>query len=134
MNQKDDEHRINRGEPISITRHHSRMRSTKLKNLAADEEVFRIAAAQGNMHEVQRLLKAKPSIVHSQDENGWQAIHEAARGGHLEVMKYLVQNGADIHRRVGNGYSALKIAQEHLKPDHEAIRYLQNPMASNRDF
>jgi ankyrin repeat protein len=35
-------------------------------------------------------------IIHARDENGWQAIHEAARGGFLEVVKYLVVLGADI--------------------------------------
>jgi len=35
-------------------------------------------------------------IIHARDENGWQAIHEAARGGFLEVVQYLVMLGADI--------------------------------------
>jgi hypothetical protein len=27
-------------------------------------------------------------MIHARDANGWQAIHEATRGGHLEVLLF----------------------------------------------
>eukprot|EP01039_Chlorochromonas_danica_P005604 gene5604-6171_t len=126
MNQRDDEERTLRGEPITITRHHSRMRTNKLKNFAADEEIFRIAAAQGNLREVKRLFDAKPQLLHKQDENGWQAIHEAVRGGHLETIEYLVSKGADLSHRVKNGGAVLWLARESFREDHEVIQYLRD--------
>jgi hypothetical protein len=131
LNLKDDEHRVLQGEPISITRHHSRMRSSKLKTLTADEEAFRIAAAHGNMQDVKRMLDRKISLLHSKDENGWQAIHEAVRGGHLDVVKYLIEQGADVSSKVRAGGSAMWVAKGQLSAGHEVIRFLQSIGAPN---
>ena len=30
-----------------------------------------------------------------------QPLHEAVRAGHLDVVEYLVQHGADVHARTG---------------------------------
>jgi ankyrin repeat protein len=30
-------------------------------------------------------------LLNSKDENDWQAIHEAVRGGHTDIVKYLVK-------------------------------------------
>lgn len=38
----------------------------------------------------------RTDIIHARDENGWQAIHEAARGGYTDIVKYLVELGADV--------------------------------------
>ena len=43
-----------------------------------------------------------PDAINLPDANGWNAIHEASRGGHLEAVKYLVDNGADIGARTGS--------------------------------
>lgn len=128
LNRLDDEERIRRGEPVSINRRHGRLRTNQAappsNRRVTDEEVFRIAAAQGDLAEVRKLLEAKRDILHKQDENGWQAIHEAVRGGHIDVVKYLVQQGADIGHKVKNGGSTLWLAKENFKSDHEMVRYL----------
>lgn len=126
LNINDDEQRALRGEAISITRHHSRMRSSKLKTLSADEDVFRVAAAHGNLSEIKRMLKGKPSLLHAKDENGWQAIHEAVRGGHLDLVKFLVEQGADAASKVRGGGASLWIAKDQLPADHEVVRFLQS--------
>ena len=47
------------------------------------------AAARGDVEQVQRILshKKKNIILHAKDENDWQAIHEAGRGGHIDTVK-----------------------------------------------
>jgi ankyrin repeat protein len=55
-------------------------------------------------------------ILHSRDENGWQAIHEAVRGGHIETVKYLIDMGSDIAARTNNGASLLWWAIKLLGP------------------
>ena len=48
------------------------------------------AAQQGDLEEVTSFLATvddPKSHVQAQDSNGWQPLHEAARGGHTEVAK-----------------------------------------------
>ena len=59
------------------------------------------AAAAGDVTKIRGVHKRAPDAINLPDSNGWNAIHEASRGGHLEAVKYLVNNGADIGARTG---------------------------------
>lgn len=89
-----------------------------------------IAAARGDMHTVKNLLKVvmdggqESDILHARDINNWQAVHEAARGGHLEVLMYLVERGADLSAMTKNGGTPLWWAHKMLREDHPVIKYL----------
>jgi Ankyrin repeats (3 copies) len=92
-----------------------------------------IAAAMGDIHTVRRILKvvvegsgADSDILHARDANNWQAIHEAARGGHLEVLEYLVNMGADLAAKTNKGGTPLWWAKKTLQWGHPVIEYLQN--------
>jgi len=52
--------------------------------------------------------------VHAKDENGWQPLHEGARGGHQDVVELLVKKGANINDRAnfGGGGTPLWYAEE----------------------
>ena len=39
-----------------------------------------------------------------QDTNGWQPIHEAVRGGHTIIVKYLIEFDVDYNARTNNGH------------------------------
>ncbi len=83
------------------------------------------AAATGDLQTIDHLLRNQNSdILHAKDENQWQAIHEAARGGHLETLKFLIDKGADIGAVTSNGGTALWWARRSLDEDHELIKYL----------
>lgn len=43
------------------------------------------------------------SIVHAKDENGWTPLHEASRGGHTDVVRFLHKHGADVNARTSEG-------------------------------
>lgn len=43
------------------------------------------AAGDGRLEVLKKLAEEDPSKLHIPDHNGWYPIHEAARGGHLEV-------------------------------------------------
>ena len=46
------------------------------------------AASRGDFDSVEKLLQNQNTeMLHARDENGWQAIHEAARAGSLEVLQ-----------------------------------------------
>ena len=64
------------------------------------------AAAAGDVEKIRGVHKKAPDAINLPDANGWNAIHEASRGGHLEAVKYLVNNGADVGARTGTYISS----------------------------
>ena len=56
---------------------------------------LRTAARDGDFKKVQELLN-KGADVDAKDENGVTALLEAYGGGHIEIMKLLLENEADI--------------------------------------
>ena len=95
-----------------------------------------IAAAKGDLLAVQRLVSpvvvegstssSESDILHARDANDWQAVHEAARGGHLSVLVYLVSHGADLTAKTKGGGSVLYWARRSLDYDHPVIKYLED--------
>jgi ankyrin repeat protein len=59
------------------------------------------------------------------DHNGWQPIHMAARKGHVDVIDFLLKNGADVDALTNNEYSPLKIALTSLGQDHPVVSFLE---------
>jgi ankyrin repeat protein len=55
-------------------------------------------------------------------------LHEGARAGHIEVVKYLVENGADMNHRTqnGSGGTVLWWAKKELDQDHPVIDLLES--------
>ena len=52
------------------------------------------------------------------DSNGWQPIHEAARGGHLDAVQLLVTH-------FGEGRSVLELVLDTHGHDHPLFGYLE---------
>ncbi|GAX15295.1 hypothetical protein FisN_8Hh408 [Fistulifera solaris] len=89
-------------------------------------ESARHAAAQGLVEELKHHLKEEDVLA--TDENGWAALHEAARAGHLDAVKTLLDHGADVHARTGkqqDGGSVLHWAKRFLGEDHAVVTYLE---------
>eukprot|EP00521_Asterionellopsis_glacialis_P009987 CAMPEP_0195288686 /NCGR_PEP_ID=MMETSP0707-20130614/5256_1 /TAXON_ID=33640 /ORGANISM="Asterionellopsis glacialis, Strain CCMP134" /LENGTH=838 /DNA_ID=CAMNT_0040348585 /DNA_START=932 /DNA_END=3448 /DNA_ORIENTATION=+ len=49
------------------------------------------AAGHNRLHEFQYYLSIQPEMNTVRDKNGWQPIHEAARGGHADMIDYLLR-------------------------------------------
>ncbi|KAL7450256.1 hypothetical protein ACHAWC_002198 [Mediolabrus comicus] len=85
-----------------------------------------------NIGDVETLLhiienpQHRAEMIHEHDNNGWLPIHEAARGGHHEIVKVLVDNGVDINERTdfGEGQSVLNLAYDYHEEDHPFIDFL----------
>jgi hypothetical protein len=85
------------------------------------------AAALGFVENVRKILNGhRTDIINARDENGWQAIHEAARGGHIEIVKYLIDLGADVKATTGNDETPLGLARSTLPKNHPLIAYLES--------
>jgi prolyl 4-hydroxylase len=96
-----------------------------------------VLAAQGDLDGIEHHVRANADIVHVRDANEWQPIHEAARGGHLDVLKYLVDLGSDIGAKTSNGGTSLWWAKKSLPKGHEVILYLESigaPDAEDMDL
>lgn len=57
-------------------------------------------ALEGNVDEVSRILENRPQLVDHKDSNGNTALHIAAKNIDLEMLKLLVNKGADL--RISN--------------------------------
>ena len=59
-------------------------------------------------------------------------LHEAVRHGHLEVVQYLIDNGADINDATGDDSTPLRIAINSFGSDHEISKLLSDMGAEDR--
>lgn len=55
----------------------------------------------------------------------WCPLHEAARAGKVDVIKFLLNEGANADVRVNGGKSALAIAMEEFSEDSEVVQVLR---------
>jgi hypothetical protein len=62
------------------------------------------------------------------DSHGWQPIHEAARGGHLDIVQLLVEHGADINERTnfGEGESVIELVLDTHGHEHPLFGFLES--------
>lgn len=81
---------------------------------AIDRSVFKLAAT-GNAEGVRALAEADGFDVNAMDETGMTALCWASRNGHVEVVRFLVDRGADVERPSCGG----------MRPLHHAANYVQ---------
>lgn len=56
-------------------------------------------AEQGDLKQVKALLQKDPDLIRHTSLTGWTLMHYAALGGQPEVVKYLAEQGGDVHAR-----------------------------------
>lgn len=88
-------------------------------------------AFNGHLEKLKVLAVLNSTRLHNGDSNGWRALHEAVRAGHLDVVNFLLENGADVNARTtggdnGNEYSALQLAVDHHGESHPITDLLRN--------
>ncbi|GMI38985.1 hypothetical protein TeGR_g6460 [Tetraparma gracilis] len=110
-------------------------RKDKLKaakdTFSTGSSALHTAAQQGDLEEVTSFLATvddPKSHVQAQDSNGWQPLHEAARGGHTEVAKVLIANGADKDARTNEGKGATPLwwVRKAFGDEHQLVQFLQD--------
>ena len=86
-----------------------------------------MAASEGNLARLKRIAIQSSEQLFAEDYNGWQPIHEAARGGHMDIVRFLLKKGVDVNclTSKGSGTSPLYWAIESLGEDHPAVKELQ---------
>ncbi|KAI8486216.1 hypothetical protein Bbelb_361160 [Branchiostoma belcheri] len=68
------------------------------------------AARKGNSAIADLLLNRCPSLLDMQDDKGYTALHVAARDGHTDFVKALVDGGANVELKTDADCTALQLA------------------------
>ncbi|MDD2384974.1 MAG: ankyrin repeat domain-containing protein [Sulfurospirillaceae bacterium] len=68
------------------------------------------ACEKGNLSEVQKLLQI-PKIINVQNQNGWTPLIVAIYNNHVEIVKTLLINGADVKIKNFKGTTCLMYAK-----------------------
>mmetsp|Transcript_38006 Transcript_38006/g.38687 ORF Transcript_38006/g.38687 Transcript_38006/m.38687 type:complete len:547 (+) Transcript_38006:229-1869(+) len=86
------------------------------------------AAARGNLQRVKQIVTdmTDKTMINSKDHNLWQPIHEAVRTGNIEMVKYLIENGAELHHKTKGGGTPLWWARRELGNEHSMISFLES--------
>ncbi|GKY98923.1 hypothetical protein MPSEU_000848100 [Mayamaea pseudoterrestris] len=100
--------------------------------LTADE--FRAAADRGQIEQVEHFLAAiretrNTDILDHSDGNKWNALHMAARSGHVHIVKLLLDAGASVSLQTANERTALTLAKEYHGDDSEIVSILRSVVA-----
>ena len=89
----------------------------------------RIAAENGDLKTLKRIVRSDPTELHHADENGWRPLHVAVMQGHVEAVQVILSTGGDINQVAGTGAEAdvspLDIAHHFLGNDHEMTKFLR---------
>eukprot|EP00586_Coscinodiscus_wailesii_P003754 CAMPEP_0172480452 /NCGR_PEP_ID=MMETSP1066-20121228/5561_1 /TAXON_ID=671091 /ORGANISM="Coscinodiscus wailesii, Strain CCMP2513" /LENGTH=480 /DNA_ID=CAMNT_0013241745 /DNA_START=62 /DNA_END=1504 /DNA_ORIENTATION=+ len=62
-----------------------------------------LAARDGDIKYLSQIALKEKHKLTLKDDNGWQPLHEAARGGHAEAVKFLIEHGSGVNERTNDG-------------------------------
>jgi ankyrin repeat protein len=88
------------------------------------------AAMKGDLEVVRKLVSADPALVNAPGENGITPFALAAAFGHVEVVRFLLERGADVNARDRRGITALHVAVWRNRP--EIVRLLLEKGADDK--
>lgn len=65
-----------------------------------------------NLHKISFILESNigTEIINEDDNRGWNALHFAAEKGHKDIVKKLIENGANKDATDNEGWTALHLA------------------------
>jgi len=65
------------------------------------------ASRDGDIQKVKSLVTADTNLVRSTDDRARTPLHQAASGGHTEIIRYLLEHGAVLEQKDGRGNTPL---------------------------
>ena len=99
----------------------------------ADEEVrsstysessARDAILWGDIDRLRSLGEEDHDSLHQPDTNGWHPLHEAVRSGNIEMVKILLEYGANVNQKTNYQQNPLSISLDFHGSDHEMTEFL----------
>ncbi|KAI7823900.1 ankyrin repeat-containing domain protein [Kickxella alabastrina] len=70
------------------------------------------ATSDGDFARVRELVEADKALVNAKDENGYTPMHAASSWKHLDLLKYLIDNGGDVNITDSDGDTPLHICED----------------------
>mmetsp|Transcript_32052 Transcript_32052/g.73730 ORF Transcript_32052/g.73730 Transcript_32052/m.73730 type:complete len:305 (-) Transcript_32052:117-1031(-) len=106
---------------------------TRARTFATGSHDINTAAAMGDLKTLEMIINKDKTAIHHKDQNGWMALHEGVRSGHVAVAKRLLEAGADLNVRTnhGQGGSALWWAVQAHGENSEMVNFLKSQGAQN---
>ncbi|XP_055999998.1 uncharacterized protein LOC130048032 [Ostrea edulis] len=115
--------------------HAARGGNVKILKLLADDEVdvnykanngwniLNAACVYANLEMSRYIIQAYPDLLHSVDNDGWNAALHAARGGNVKILQLLADNEVDVKHKSNGGWNILHAACFHanLEMSHYII-------------
>ena len=83
---------------------------------------FCLAIVQGDIDLVKKMINLGERL--DKKSNGMLPVHFAARYNKVEILKYLVEKGAELNKKCDKGYSVQKHAE--LSNAKDVITYLDS--------
>jgi prolyl 4-hydroxylase len=85
------------------------------------------AAKRGDLITLKMIAETNEKELFSLDQNGWAPLHEAARSGHVKIIIFLLEKGADINERTNNGSGGTPLfwALNQYGENHAAVKALK---------
>jgi ankyrin repeat protein len=74
-----------------------------------NEEILK-AAENGDIHRVKECLKIDKNLLQIHDSDGYTALHRATYNNHIEVVKLLIESGANVSSRTSDGWQPIHSA------------------------
>ncbi|KAL3266554.1 hypothetical protein HHI36_010721 [Cryptolaemus montrouzieri] len=71
------------------------------------EKMFLKAAEDGELKTITDLVKINPALIQAIDKDGYTPLHRACYGNHLDIVKFLLENGADISAKTAMQWEPL---------------------------
>lgn len=77
----------------------------------ADQHTFLDYAKQQNIEKVKQLILSNPEYINCVTaSNRWTALHQASYGGNIDMVMFLLNNGADKTIKSKEGFTAYDVA------------------------
>eukprot|EP00002_Diphylleia_rotans_P020858 TRINITY_DN4054_c0_g1_i5.p1 TRINITY_DN4054_c0_g1~~TRINITY_DN4054_c0_g1_i5.p1 ORF type:complete len:139 (+),score=31.53 TRINITY_DN4054_c0_g1_i5:61-477(+) len=105
---------------------------TSLQVMAVDDDgrtAFHWACAQRMMVAAQYLASHAHNIatlVNQKDGDSWTPLHSAASAGHVDVVEFLLQNGAKVDATTNEGRTPLFYAASEFCNIFKSINFLNH--------
>lgn len=82
---------------------------------------------KGIFERVMSILDKDPSLVNCKDSDGYTPLHRASYNGHTNVVRVLLQRGADLDARTEDGWQPLHCACRWGEYIIYCIKYTSQP-------
>eukprot|EP00977_Amphora_coffeiformis_P030328 scaffold46304_cov183-Amphora_coffeaeformis.AAC.1 len=95
-----------------------------------------IAAKLGHLDEIRRLAAQDRTMMRARDRNNWQPLHEAVRGGHTQVVYFLLdmEDVVNVNTVTAGGDTPLTLADTFHGPNHPItirLRQVSEPQSES---